>query len=108
MPKVYQELDPEVAAKAIEGYDDVLTDEATKLEAFYAQHRCPRCGGACAKHFISVEHAFSPNSDTPLPRSGLRCMRCDFTFDPHSGLAVSLGTDVEEVIERVRSGSGSS
>jgi len=106
MPKVYQELDPEVAAKAIEGYEDVLSGEATKLEAFYRQQRCPRCGGACEKYFISVEHAFGENSDTPLPRSGLRCSQCEFAFDPHSGLAVELGKGADRVIERVTSGSG--
>lgn len=91
MPKVYQEMDPEVALKIIEGYEDELTGESKKQEAFYRQFRCPRCGGECIKHFISAQHAFPQDGDVLLPRSGLKCKLCDCLFDPHTNLIITLG-----------------
>ena len=100
MPKTYQEMDPELALKLIEGYDDVLTGEMRKQEAFYRQFDCPRCGGKCDKHFLSIQHAFPQNGESLVPRSGLKCRLCDCVFDPHSGLMVSLG-NAGKITERV-------
>jgi len=93
----YQELDPEICRKMIEGYDDVLEGEAKKQDAFYRQFRCLRCGSACEKIFLGLHHAFDPGSDTPLPRSGLRCTQCSCTFDPHSGLIVEIGEGGKDI-----------
>jgi hypothetical protein len=82
-------MDPELARKAIEGYQDELTAEAEKLDAFYRQFVCPNCGGKCRRE-ISVSHAFA-DEDTIVPRSILRCVQCSCLFDPHSGLILERG-----------------
>lgn len=97
MPKVFQEMDPDLARKLIEGYPPELEGEFLKRAAFYRQFNCPRCGGACGEHFISVAHAISEDM---LPRSGLKCSMCDCVFDPHSGLIIELG-NLANINERV-------
>lgn len=99
MPKIFQEMDPEVALKMIEGYENELDPAAKVQEAFYRQFVCPRCGGKCQKHFLGPNHAFG-DPDSLVPRSGLKCLACDCVFDPHSNLIVSLG-NVGNIPERV-------
>lgn len=83
------EADPELMLKAIEGYQNELGPEKERLDAFYRQFRCKRCGGSCRKETIRG-HCFSDPS-TLVPRAVLRCLGCSFLFDPHSGLALEMG-----------------
>jgi rubredoxin len=76
------ELDPAVAWKAVEGYQNELAPDATKLEALYRQVPCPRCGQAGHKEF-NVAHAFADKS-TLVPRALLRCANCQCLYNPHS------------------------
>lgn len=101
MPPTYKEMDPDLLEHLLEGYEDELTGEARKQEAFYRQFRCPRCGGECEKHFLGVGHSFSSTSDTYLPRSGLKCKLCECVFDPHSDLIVGLG-NAGKISERIQ------
>jgi len=87
---VFKEMDPALAAKLIEGFDNELDGEQKKLDAFYRQFRCPKCKGNMAKHFISVQHAFPDGA--LVPHSGLKCLSCDLVLDPHTGIVVGLGT----------------
>ena len=82
-------LDPKVAAKAIEGYHNELEAEKQGLDAFYRQFRCKRCQGALRKETLS-KHTFSDPA-IMTPRAVLRCLACDFLFDPHTGLVLELG-----------------
>lgn len=84
----FQELDPSLAAKLVEGYTNELAPAHKALEAFYRQFRCPRCKGACQKESVAG-HVFG-DPDTLVPRSCLRCTVCTCLFDPHSGLIVQL------------------
>lgn len=84
----FKTLDPELARKAIEGYEDVLTPEKNKLDAFYRQFKCKRCGGNCRKEMVAG-HVFA--ADSLSPRCVLRCLTCDLLFDPHSGILLELG-----------------
>jgi len=93
----FKEMDPELALKLIEGYQNELAPEQNVQEAFYRQHVCPRCGGNVEKHFISVRHAFG--GDGLLPRSGLKCLRCNCLFDPHTNLIVDVGIDATRANE---------
>jgi hypothetical protein len=93
MPVV--ELDPEVALKAIEGFENELDPELRVLDAFYRQFICPRCRGEMRKEFASGEnggHAFADKS-VLVPRALLRCVSpvCGCLIDPHSGLLVERG-----------------
>lgn len=82
-------MDPTLAAKAIEGYENVLQPESAALDAFYRQFRCPRCQNYCHKETVRG-HVFS-DANTLSPRSCLRCNVCDCLFDPHSGLLLERG-----------------
>jgi hypothetical protein len=85
----FVEMDPELARKAIEGYQNELEPERLGLEAFYRQFRCKRCGGYCQKELVSG-HVFG-DPGVLVPRAVLRCARCGFLFDPHSGLILEMG-----------------
>jgi len=96
---VFKEMDPEVAMKLLEGYENELDPEVKKLDAFYRQFKCPKCKGNMGKHFISVQHAFG--GDSIVPRSGLKCMTCDLVLDPYTGIVVGLGTAGAEIAHEV-------
>ena len=97
---IFKEMDPNLAAKLIEGYENVLDPERRKLEAFYRQFKCPKCKGNMIKHFLSIQHSFG-DPDIPVPRSGLKCMACNLTIDPHSGIVVDLGVAAPEAAQKV-------
>jgi len=83
-------MDPRLVLKAIEGYDDALSGEAAKQEAFYrAKGKCPRCEGTLAKEF-DVRTAFG-HDDSVLPHALLRCTRCGFLLEPFSNVVVDGG-----------------
>lgn len=91
----FVELDPEVALKAIEGFENELDPELRGLETFYRQFKCPRCRGEMRKEFSGGEsggHAFADRG-TMNPRALLRCANpeCGCLIDPHSGLLVERG-----------------
>lgn len=91
----FVELDPAAVLKAVEGYQNELDSEKRRLDAFYRQFRCKQCQGEVRKETLA-NHAFG-DPDCLVPRAVLRCLRCDFLFDPHSGLAISMG-DPEKII----------
>jgi|SRR3982751_5353759 hypothetical protein len=91
MSKPFIELDPELARKAVEGYENVLVGEQKKLDVFYRQFTCLRCHGSVQKETV-LGHAFA-DADTLVARSVLRCTACRCLFDPHSGLVLELGID---------------
>lgn len=89
----FVELDPEVALKAIEGFENELDPELISLAAFYRQFSCPRCKGEVRKELATGEnggHAFA-DKNFVTPRSLLRCLACACLFDPHSGMVVERG-----------------
>jgi len=85
----FVELDPTLAWKAIEGYQNELAPEQKALEAFYRQFKCQRCDGDCRRE-MTTSHAFS-DPGTLVPRSLLRCLRCSCLFDPHTGIRLEMG-----------------
>lgn len=98
MPKVFVEMDPEIARKLVEGYDNELEAASKADAAYYRQQRCPRCGGECTKHFISTVYAFSGGD--LLPRFAMKCTLCDCVFDPRTGIITTLG-NIGKITERV-------
>src|ERR1700722_4852822 len=88
-PVIFKPLDPTLARKAIEGYQNELEPQRKALEVFYRQFRCLRCKSECRKETVSG-HTFS-DVDTLVPRSCLRCLSCACLFDPHSGLLLKMG-----------------
>lgn len=94
---VYRTLDPEVAWKLIEGYEDVLSGEARKFDTFYRQFNCPRCKETLVKEFDS-RHAFS-DPNTLIPRALLRCQGCGFLVDPHTNVVLNSGNAAKMPVE---------
>lgn len=85
----YTELDPEVARKAIEGFEDVLTEEGQKLDALYRSFTCPRGCGSLHRETDS-RHAFS-DPDMLVARSLLRCSNCGYLIEPHTRVVIESG-----------------
>lgn len=93
---VLQELDPELAAKAIQGYRDAITPAARADEAFYRQFSCPECGGDMIKEYLGGPRArgvtWVEGSNTP--QALLRCAACKLLMNPRSGMIVETGNHV--------------
>ena len=92
----FKPMDPKLAAKAIEGYTNVLASESRMLEAFYRQFRCLECKRECQKEAVAG-HTFDQTGETLVARSCLRCIYCRCLFDPHTGLILERG-DPERVL----------
>jgi hypothetical protein len=86
---VYKELDPLLAWKAIEGYENALEGPAKSQELFYSQFTCPRCKIGLTKEFDG-RHAFS-DPDVLIARALLRCPNCRYLIDPHSNVILEFG-----------------
>ncbi len=82
-------MDPELAAKLVEGYQNELEPQRRTLDAFYRNTRCPKCNGQCRKEAVAG-HAFA-DPNTLVPRACLRCMTCECLFDPHSNIVLEMG-----------------
>lgn len=85
----FKTMDPALARKLVEGYQNELEPQRKALEAFYRQCRCPKCKGTCRREFVPG-HSFA-DPDTFVARSCLRCTTCDCLFDPHSNLVLEMG-----------------
>lgn len=87
---IFKPLDPELAWKAIEGFEDVLSPEAKALDAFYRQFTCPRCKGGLVKKFDS-RHAFGPGNTDMTAHALLNCTTCGYLVEPHTNLVLDSG-----------------
>lgn len=96
--RVYKEMDPEVARRLIEGYEDELTPAMNAQDAFYKKFRCPRCKCGLQKE-IDIRTAFT--GDGLIPKSLLRCANCRYLIDPHTNLVVEFGDASKIPIEAV-------
>ena len=85
---VFQELDPELARRAIEGYQDELTGAATAQRGFYSSFSCPRCKCSLDER-IDPRTAFT--GDALLAKSLLVCGACRYSIDPHTNVIMSFG-----------------
>jgi len=98
----FVELDPAVAHKAIEGFENELDGELISLAAFYRQFVCPRCRGEMRREIAAGGerggHTFA-DKNLVTPRSLLRCLSpdCSCLFDPHSGLIVERGAPAPSI-----------
>lgn len=85
----FEQLDPRITLKLLEGRRDVISPLAEKREKFYAQQECPNCGGNSLTKIGDPDTMFRDGD--PLPRYTLNCDNCDCLFDPHSGILLSIG-----------------
>ena len=85
---VFQEMDPELVLRAIEGYQDELTPERTKQVEFYRGFSCPRCRCSLDEE-INAKTAFT--GDGLIPKALLRCANCNYRIEPYSNVVVSYG-----------------
>lgn len=83
-----EQLDPEVALKLLEGYQDTINEAAKKREQFYQDQTCPTCGGNAFQKEAGPQLF---RDGDPLPRYLLRCTNCDCVFDPFTGIQLTMG-----------------
>lgn len=95
---VFKPLDPELAWKAIEGFEDVLAPEAKALDAFYRQFVCPRCKSGLTKQFDS-RHAFGAGNGDVVAHALLHCGNCGYLVDPHTNLVLDSGNPSKMPVE---------
>ena len=95
----YKELDPEMAWKAIEGHENILSPAAKAQEAFYRQFRCPRCRQGLEKEF-DPRHTYA-DPDSIVARALLRCGNCSYLIDPHSDIVLEYGDASKIPIEAI-------
>lgn len=85
---LFQELDPEIILRLVEGYQDEISPAAKADNIFYGQFRCPRCDCTLDKEF-DPRTAFTGSSF--MPKALLRCPNCRFLLDPHTNVVVEFG-----------------
>ena len=81
-------LDTEITMKLLEGHEDVISSANERMNKFYAEQTCPRCGGNCRK--LGDYHTMYTGDDA-LPKFYLQCLACGEEFDPHTGLVIKTG-----------------
>lgn len=80
-------MDPEVAAKLIEGHKDTLSEKVQAEQKFYESLSCPRCGGSVAREMDIVVD----EEERVSTRYMARCRECKCLFNPDLGLIVEMG-----------------
>ena len=95
---VFQEMDPELAWRAIEGYQDELSPERAEQKKFYRGFSCPRCQCSLNEE-IDAKTAFT--GDGLIPKSLLCCANCGYRIEPHSNLIVNYGNAAKTPISLI-------
>ena len=80
---------PLVILKLLEGRKDVIGPLAKARDEFYQSQSCIRCGGNSLIKKANAATLFHAND--PIPRYLLECQDCECTFDPHTGLLLTMG-----------------
>lgn len=96
---IFKEMDPEIARKAIEGQEDVLTAEGEALQALYKRFNCPRCKCALQKE-LDFRTMYS-DGNVMNARAMLRCPNCRYLIDPHANLVVEYGDPSKTPLETI-------
>jgi len=86
---VFKEMDEDIVLRLIQGYEDELTPETIKQDAFYRQFSCPRCSVPLQKEH-DPRTAF--DSESIVPKALLRCPECRYLLEPHSGVIIERGS----------------
>lgn len=84
---VFKEMDPALASRLIEGYQDELSAEARVQDAFYRQFVCPNCQVELQRE-IDAKTCFQGGL---IARALLRCGLCGYLIEPESKIILSSG-----------------
>jgi rubredoxin len=84
----FKEMDPELALRLIEGYQDEITPAVEAQEAKLRKFYCPRCKGGLQKEF-DIRTCFKP--DEILAQPLLRCRNCGYLIDPATRVVIEFG-----------------
>jgi len=93
---VFEEMDPELARRAIEGYQDELTGAADAQNSLYSHFTCPRCKCPLDRE-IHLPTAFT--GDGLVAKNILRCGGCQYAIDPHTNMVISFGDASKTPVE---------
>lgn len=80
---------------------DVLTGAARKRRYEIVSNPCQECGGA-VEEYVPSGNPYT--ADSPLPRTYGKCVDCEHTFDPQSGMTINTSKPwkVEEVLPIIK------
>lgn len=80
---------------------DILTPMAQAQRAEITLQPCPECGGAVQEHY-DPKNVFT--DDEPLPRAFAKCVDCEYTFNPRTGMVIETSKrwKVEEVLPIIK------
>ena len=85
---LFKTLDPDTVRKLIIHDEDVLTPRATTRTMAIRAMSCPTCQGELEE----VMDPYRPFSEGELlPKTLASCKKCDYLFDPSSGLTLKEG-----------------
>jgi len=85
---VFEEMDPELALRLIEGHEDELLTEAKKQDSFYRQFQCPSCKVGLDRE---IDSKICFRGDTLLAKALLRCGLCGYLIDPETQIILASG-----------------
>lgn len=84
----FRTLPPHIIRRLTRGIQDELTPLAKERSLKIQQMPCPRCKSAMEPH-IHPTHTFTEAE--MLPRTMARCVECQCTVDPQTGLVLDTG-----------------
>lgn len=84
---IFKEMNEEDILKALEGQEDILTEEMRKHEEYFAHLRCISCSSNEIEPFVDPETLFAPGS--LLPHYLARCSACKCEFTPYTKIQTS-------------------
>jgi len=90
---VIEELNPELAYRAIQGYVDEISPAAKADDAFYRQFTCPSCRSDMIREFLGGARGIGITwvEGSITPQALLRCLSCKLLLNPRSGMIIEPG-----------------
>jgi len=82
---VFQEMDPALARKAIEGHVNILRPAIEEHEKYFKNLSCYRCGGDVYA-MVNPRQLFRPGAI--LPNYLAKCRTCGCEFEPYTKIEV--------------------
>jgi RNase P subunit RPR2 len=95
---MFKELDPEVARRAVEGHEDILTPARERNSELYESFTCPRCKCSLTEEY-DARTAFTHGSI--VPKAVLVCGNCTYRIDPHTNVVINFGDASKVPVESI-------
>ena len=90
MTKSFNELDPEVVRKLLEGHENVIAPAVAKEQELLSSSTCPACNSGSVRTGINPKLPFVKGQI--LPNKLGTCLECGAEFDPRSRVILKRPT----------------